>query len=51
MQLAVRNPARERLEKGELALGLGIRQARSVHIAKIMKSCGYNCSSSISSMG
>jgi len=42
MQLAVRNPARERLEKGELALGLGIRQARSVDIAKIMKSCGYD---------
>ncbi len=42
MALALRNPARERLEKGELALGIGIRQARSVDIAKIMKSCGYD---------
>ena len=42
MQLAVRNSAREKLEQGELALGIGIRQARSVDIAKIMKSCGYD---------
>ncbi|HUI17495.1 MAG TPA: aldolase/citrate lyase family protein [Alphaproteobacteria bacterium] len=42
MALAVANSARARLEKGELALGIGIRQARSVDIAKIMKSCGYD---------
>jgi 2-keto-3-deoxy-L-rhamnonate aldolase RhmA len=42
MTLTVRNPARERLEKGELALGIGIRLARTVDIAKIMKSCGYD---------
>lgn len=38
----IRNPARERLEKGEVALGAGLRQARSVEIAKIMKSAGYD---------
>jgi len=42
MALALGNPARTRLEAGELALGIGIRQARSVDIAKIMKSCGYD---------
>ena len=42
MALAVANSARARLEQGELALGIGIRQARSVDIAKIMKSCGYD---------
>ena len=38
----IRNPARERLEKGEVALGVGLRQARSVEIAKIMKLAGYD---------
>lgn len=42
MALSVRNPARERLEKGELSLGIGIRHVRTVDIAKIMKSCGYD---------
>jgi 2-keto-3-deoxy-L-rhamnonate aldolase RhmA len=36
------NAARERLERGELALGVGIRFARSVEIAKVMKSAGYD---------
>jgi 2-keto-3-deoxy-L-rhamnonate aldolase RhmA len=40
--MTVRNPARERLERGELCLGLGIRLARSVDIAKILKSSGYD---------
>jgi 4-hydroxy-2-oxoheptanedioate aldolase len=39
---AVRNPARERLERGEVSLGLGIRLSRSVDIAKILKSSGYD---------
>ena len=38
----IRNLARERLESGELAIGMGIRQARSVDIGKIMKTCGYD---------
>lgn len=37
-----KNPARERLKKGELALGVGLRQARTVDIAPILKSCGYD---------
>src|SRR3981081_402833 len=39
---AVRNPARERLERGEVSLGLGIRLSRSVDLAKILKTSGYD---------
>jgi len=38
----LRNAARERLDAGELALGVILRQARTVDIAPIMKSCGYD---------
>lgn len=38
----LRNAARERLEAGALALGVILRQARTVDIAPIMKSCGYD---------
>src|SRR5262245_32369818 len=38
----VRNAARERLDAGELALGVILRQSRTVDIAPIMKSCGYD---------
>jgi 4-hydroxy-2-oxoheptanedioate aldolase len=38
----VRNPARERLERGEVSLGLGIRLSRSVDIAKILKTSDYD---------
>lgn len=38
----IRNLARERLEKGELALGAGVRIVRSVEIAKLMKTAGYD---------
>ena len=37
-----RNPARERLAKGELALGIGLRQARTADIAAVMASCGFD---------
>jgi 4-hydroxy-2-oxoheptanedioate aldolase len=37
-----KNPARERLQKGELAIGVGLRQARTVDIAAAMKQCGYD---------
>ncbi|MBI5032620.1 MAG: aldolase [Chloroflexi bacterium] len=40
--LTVRNAARERLEQGELALGAGIKLARTVEIAKLMKTAGYD---------
>ena len=34
------NPARRRLEKGELALGVGVRSARGVEIAMALKTSG-----------
>jgi len=37
-----RNPARERLQNGELALGIGLRQARTVDIAPAMKAVGFD---------
>ncbi len=36
------NPARERLKKGELAIGCGVRLARTVEIAKMMAISGYD---------
>ncbi|MDP6351411.1 MAG: aldolase/citrate lyase family protein [Alphaproteobacteria bacterium] len=38
----IRNFARERLEAGELALGIGLRQARTADTGKIMKTCGFD---------
>jgi 2-keto-3-deoxy-L-rhamnonate aldolase RhmA len=38
----VGNLARERLERGELSLGVGIRVLRSVEVAKAMKSSGFD---------
>jgi 2-keto-3-deoxy-L-rhamnonate aldolase RhmA len=38
----IRNTARERLAKGELALGMGVRIVRGVEIASAMQSCGYD---------
>jgi 4-hydroxy-2-oxoheptanedioate aldolase len=40
--MTIRNPARERLERGELSLGVGVRTTRSVEIAKLMKTSGYD---------
>ena len=42
MAAVLKNAARERLDRGELALGVILRQARTVDIAPIMKSCGYD---------
>jgi 2-keto-3-deoxy-L-rhamnonate aldolase RhmA len=39
---AIRNSALERLDAGELAIGVGLRQARTVDIGKIMKTCGFD---------
>jgi 2-keto-3-deoxy-L-rhamnonate aldolase RhmA len=42
MEPTLKNAARDRLAAGELALGVGIRQARTVDIASIMKAAGYD---------
>ena len=42
MAANLQNRARERLDAGELALGIILRQARTVDVASIMKSCGYD---------
>ena len=36
------NQARRRMDAGEVAIGVGLRQARTVDIGPIMKSCGYD---------
>lgn len=38
----LRNPARARLAKGETSLGVGIRLTRTVEIAKLMRSAGFD---------
>ena len=38
----VKNAAKERLEAGGLALGMGVRMSCTVDIAKAMKICGYD---------
>jgi 2-keto-3-deoxy-L-rhamnonate aldolase RhmA len=42
MEPVLKNAARERLEAGELALGVILRQARTVDIAPVMKACGFD---------
>lgn len=42
MTISVHNPARERLNAGELSLGVGLRQARTVEIAKLMRAAGFD---------
>ena len=42
MPATLRNVARERLEQGRLALGVGIRMTRSVEIAKAMAMAGFD---------
>ena len=38
----LKNVTKEKLAKGELALGVGLRQARSVDIGKAMKTAGFD---------
>lgn len=38
----VRNVAKEKLEAGEIVLGVGLRNARTVDIAKAMKTAGFD---------
>ena len=40
--MTVRNVAREKLEQGHLSLGVGIRMTRSVEIAKMMATAGFD---------
>jgi len=40
--MMLRNPALERLQKGDLSLGVGLRQARTVDIAMAMRTAGYD---------
>jgi 2-keto-3-deoxy-L-rhamnonate aldolase RhmA len=42
MPANLRNAAVERLKAGELAVGIILRQARTVDIAPVMKACGYD---------
>jgi 2-keto-3-deoxy-L-rhamnonate aldolase RhmA len=42
MPATLRNAARDRLAAGELALGIILRQARTVDIASAMKACGFD---------
>jgi 2-keto-3-deoxy-L-rhamnonate aldolase RhmA len=42
MSASVTNAAKDRLAAGELALGVILRQARTVDIAPVMKACGYD---------
>ncbi|HVC50782.1 MAG TPA: aldolase/citrate lyase family protein [Stellaceae bacterium] len=42
MDAVLTNAARDRLEAGELALGVILRQARTVDIAPAMKACGFD---------
>ncbi len=40
--MAIRNIAKERLVKGELSVGMGVKALRTVEIARIMKTAGYD---------
>ena len=39
--MTVRNVAREKLEKDQLSLGVGVRMTRGVEIAAAMASAGF----------
>ena len=38
----LKNPALDKLRAGELSIGVGLRQARTVAVAKIMKTAGFD---------
>jgi 4-hydroxy-2-oxoheptanedioate aldolase len=40
--MSVRNVAREKLDQGQLSLGVGIRTTRSVEVAKMMATAGFD---------
>ena len=39
---AVTNAAKEKLQQGELAIGMGVRAVRGVEIARLMKTAGFD---------
>ena len=40
--ISVTNVTKDKLEAGDLAIGVGLRQARTVDIAKAMKTAGFD---------
>jgi 2-keto-3-deoxy-L-rhamnonate aldolase RhmA len=38
----IANPAKDRLTRGELAIGMGVRGLRGVEVARVMKTAGYD---------
>jgi 2-keto-3-deoxy-L-rhamnonate aldolase RhmA len=40
--IPLRNLARERLQAGQLAIGLNVRQARTAEIGRVLATCGYH---------
>jgi 2-keto-3-deoxy-L-rhamnonate aldolase RhmA len=42
MAIVVDNPVRRRIESGGIALGVGVRVARGIEIAKLMKVAGFD---------
>jgi 2-keto-3-deoxy-L-rhamnonate aldolase RhmA len=42
IMLTIQNVAKEKLEAGELAIGVGLRQSRTVDIGKAMKTAGFD---------
>jgi 2-keto-3-deoxy-L-rhamnonate aldolase RhmA len=40
--MQITNPAKERLKRGELAIGIGVRGVRGVEIARLMKTAGFD---------
>jgi 2-keto-3-deoxy-L-rhamnonate aldolase RhmA len=40
--MQITNPAKERLKRGELAIGVGVRGVRGVEIARLMKTAGFD---------
>ena len=40
--VTIKNIAKEKLQAGELTIGVGLRQARTVDIAKAMKTAGFD---------
>jgi 2-keto-3-deoxy-L-rhamnonate aldolase RhmA len=39
---SIRNTVRERLAAGQIALGMGLRQARTVDMGRVLAACGYD---------
>jgi 2-keto-3-deoxy-L-rhamnonate aldolase RhmA len=38
----IANPAKDRLTRGELAIGMGVRALRGIEVARLMKTAGYD---------